>query len=408
MARTRCYRKRYRVKSKGLSKRKQKSVIKLRRTRRNKRTLRNKKTKRKSGGSTVSKVSEGSKVDPTTKDHRGSIGLPPPELPHFSGLTGKLIGEILGAKSFGSFGSVFKIVGHEDKVIKIIKNPEVFELEKASAEQINSLRDGREYFPQFHFAGKIFEGDHKNKNYIIMEKIQGSTLLSKTGSNADTELTLSMKLKIFKEICQGVDVLHKNELFHGDLKPANIMITEDGSIKIIDFTCSFKHEQSQSLDLFEKCENEYFSVPYVAPFRSKSYKKVDCLKKSDTWSLAVIFYEFLTGTNLYLQDLPKDTPEATKYKYLMNAHRRASDGNCIIEPGKKVFSISDDDGSLLYKSINTGDQTAVKESLINYDGSTEDTKKAINKFIVKLFEPYKNAGDIVSALEKDAELKKLL
>ena len=397
MARTRCYRKRYRVKSKGLSKRKQKSVIKLRRTRRNKRTLRNKKTKRKSGGS---KVSEVSKVDPTTALHRRSIGLPP-----FSGLNYELIGERLGAKSFGSFGSVFEIVGHEDKVIKIIESRKVFELEKASAEQINSLKSG--YFPQFHFAGIIeFEGDHKNKNYIIMEKIQGRTLLSKTGSDDDTKLPLSMKLKIFKEICQGVDVLHKNELFHGDLKPDNIMITEDGSIKIIDFTCSFKHEQSQSLDLFKKCENEYFSVPYIAPFRSKSYKKVDCLKKSDTWSLAVIFYEFLTGTGLYLQDLPTDTPEATKYKYLMNAHRRAPDGDCIIEPEKKVFSILDDGKQLKYKPINTEDQIDVER--LNYGESTLDTQKAINKFIVKLFEPYDNAGEIVRALETDEELKKLL
>ena len=70
------------------------------------------------------------------------------------------------------------------------------------------------------------------QSFIAMSYYNGETLKKK---NADGKLTIEQTIDILMQVGQGLKKAHENRIIHRDVKPANIMITNDGSAKIVDF-----------------------------------------------------------------------------------------------------------------------------------------------------------------------------
>lgn len=137
----------------------------------------------------------------------------------------------------------------------------------------------------------IYDCVYENGNtYVVEEYIQGKTIadiLAVEGTFTEQET-----IRIMKEVCEGLEVLHQQEpsLIHNDIKASNIMLREDGSVKLFDFDISriYKDGSSKNTRLMGTHE-------YAAPEHYGFGQSEPC---TDIYSLGVTMHEMLTGTGL--------------------------------------------------------------------------------------------------------------
>jgi serine/threonine protein kinase/Flp pilus assembly protein TadD len=121
--------------------------------------------------------------------------------------------------------------------------------------------------------------------FISMALYEGETLKDKI---AKGPIAIDEAIKITLQICEGLEKAHKNDIIHRDIKPANIFITNDGIVKILDFGLAKSKGQTQLTQM----GSTVGTVDYMSPEQATG-SIVD--KKTDIWSLGVVFYEMLTG-----------------------------------------------------------------------------------------------------------------
>ena len=139
-------------------------------------------------------------------------------------------------------------------------------------------------------------GKEGNLYYIVMELIQGKTLkeiiIEERGA-----LPWKWSLDIAKQIASALEIAHKNNIVHRDIKPHNIIITEDGVAKVTDFGIA-KAVSNSTITAFGTTIG---SVHYFSPEHAKGGFTDS---KSDLYSLGVVMYEMLTGRVPFDADTP--------------------------------------------------------------------------------------------------------
>ena len=138
-------------------------------------------------------------------------------------------------------------------------------------------------------------GHEDNVYYIVMELIQGKTL--KQIINQDGSLPWKWSVNIAIQIALALEAAHKNNIVHRDIKPHNIIITEDGVAKVTDFGIA-KAVSNSTITAFGTTIG---SVHYFSPEHAKG-GFTDA--KSDLYSLGVVMYEMLTGRVPFDADTP--------------------------------------------------------------------------------------------------------
>ncbi len=141
----------------------------------------------------------------------------------------------------------------------------------------------------------------ENTFFIVMEYVQGETLENIIAREGRLELPQALDFTC--QICNGVDYAHGQGVIHRDLRPANVLVAENGLLKVADFGTS------RFLELTAEGTTVIGSPPYMAPeqFQGKS------VFASDIYSLGVTMYQMLTGV------LPYDTPKPSEIDKLMRA-----------------------------------------------------------------------------------------
>ncbi len=120
---------------------------------------------------------------------------------------------------------------------------------------------------------------------IVMELVDGSTVQDLI---RDEKFEIEEIIRIAADIADGLDTAHVAGIIHRDVKPSNIMISESGRVKILDFGLA-KH--SEGVDL-TKSGSTTGTAAYMSPEQITG-KPVDV--RTDIWSLGVMIYEMLTG-----------------------------------------------------------------------------------------------------------------
>jgi serine/threonine protein phosphatase PrpC len=128
----------------------------------------------------------------------------------------------------------------------------------------------------------------KSRPYIVMEFLQGQTLGQVMKSVKP--MPESDALKIASRICDALQYLHENEVIHRDLKPDNIMICDDGSIRIMDFGIA-KVEGARRLT-FGKFQPAMGTPDYMSPEQVRGARGD---ARTDIYSMGAILYEMTTG-----------------------------------------------------------------------------------------------------------------
>src|SRR5947209_505009 len=127
-------------------------------------------------------------------------------------------------------------------------------------------------------------GEHEGVFYIAMEYIPGQTLAQLLAQMH--VLSAEQLVNIGAQICAGLEYAHSKKVVHRDIKPPNIMIAPDGTVKIMDFGIA---KAGASLTH----TGEVLGTPnYMSPEQVKG-KELD--GRTDLFSLGVILYEMATG-----------------------------------------------------------------------------------------------------------------
>ena len=130
-------------------------------------------------------------------------------------------------------------------------------------------------------------GEDNGSYYIVMEYIEGKhlkQLLKKRGN-----LTLTEVVDVMLQVTDGMSAAHDSYIIHRDIKPQNIMILENGLIKITDFGIAMALNSTQ----LTQTNSVMGSVHYLPPEQASGK---GATIQSDVYSMGILMYELLTGT----------------------------------------------------------------------------------------------------------------
>src|SRR4051812_93066 len=142
----------------------------------------------------------------------------------------------------------------------------------------------------------IFEfAEESNVPYIVMEFLRGTPLGARMSGTPP--LSTDDKLNVVAQLCDGLTYAHEQGVVHRDVKPDNVFILEDGSVKLLDFgiaklTSSNLTRQGDVLG----------SASYMSPEQVGGSDSVD--GRADVFSTGVMLYELLTGHKPFEADAP--------------------------------------------------------------------------------------------------------
>ena len=208
-------------------------------------------------------------------------------------LIGKIIGnryEILEEVGLGGMATVYKAKDHVLNrlvAVKVLKDE--FTTDAEFVKRFNTEAQAAASLSHPNIVS-IYDVGHEEENnlyYIVMELVQGKTL--KEIINSEGVLTWKWAVNIAMQIASALEMAHKRGIVHRDIKPHNIIITEDGIAKAV---------SNSTITAFGTTIG---SVHYFSPEQAKG-GFTDA--KSDLYSLGVVMFEMLTGKVPFDADTP--------------------------------------------------------------------------------------------------------
>lgn len=215
-------------------------------------------------------------------------------------LEGKLLGnryEIIEKVGNGGMATVYRA---EDKVlkrqvaVKVLKDEFTTDEEFIKRFEIEAQSAARLAHPNIVSIYDV--GSEDNLYYIVMELIRGKTLKEIIVEERGP-LPWKWSVNIAIQIASALEMAHKNNIIHRDIKPHNIIITEDGIAKVTDFGIA-KAVSNSTITAFGTTLG---SVHYFSPEHARG-GFTDA--RSDLYSLGVVMYEMVTGRVPFDSDTP--------------------------------------------------------------------------------------------------------
>lgn len=205
-------------------------------------------------------------------------------------LEGKILGsryEIIEKIGSGGMATVYKardLVLKRFVAVKVLR--EEFTTDNEFIKRFNTEAESAASLTHPNIVSVYDVGKEGNLYYIVMELIKGKTL--KEIIVEDGRMGWKWSVKIAKQIASALEMAHRNNIIHRDIKPHNIIITEEGTAKVTDFGIA-KAVSNSTITAFGTTIG---SVHYFSPEHAKG-GNTDA--KSDLYSLGVVIYEMVTG-----------------------------------------------------------------------------------------------------------------
>jgi len=137
-----------------------------------------------------------------------------------------------------------------------------------------------------HIVRVLDAGQDSGSYYIVMEYVQGHTLAHLIQTRG--ALPIQEAVEYTRQILQALEAAHRAGIVHRDIKPQNIMVTPEGTVKVMDFGIA-KHAAAGKMTQ----TGMYLGTPqYMSPEQARG-EKVDA--RSDPYSVAIVLYELLGG-----------------------------------------------------------------------------------------------------------------
>ena len=255
-------------------------------------------------------------------------------------------------------------------------------------------------------------GEDNGQYFIVMEYIEGKNLkdlIKKRGKLTTTEV-----VDIMSQIADGLSVAHDSYIIHRDIKPQNIMILENGMVKITDFGIAMEMNATQ----LTQTNSVMGSVHYLPPEQASGK---GATLKSDIYSMGILMYELLTGSLPYkgdnaveialkhlkeplpsireqLPDLPQSVENVIMKSAAKNPKNRYNDAREMFEDLKTCLDESrlneekyeyeypelDSDGKKFTKQVESAISVEDADDEVEVKEVTDDDIKKENKLLIIL------------------------
>lgn len=171
--------------------------------------------------------------------------------------------------------------------------------------------------------------------YLVMEYIDGRRL---DVYCAEEHLSITDRLKLFEAVCAAVQFAHQNLVVHRDLKPGNVLVTADGTVKLLDFGIARLLDADAAERSLPPTESRLMTPTYASP---EQIRGGAITVSSDIYSLGVILYELLTGRTPFAREgrtphelaqaiLEEEPPLPSSVVPKASARRLRGDLDCIV------------------------------------------------------------------------------
>jgi len=191
-------------------------------------------------------------------------------------------------------------------------------------------------------------GEEDDLYYIVMEYVHGMTL--KQYIQQHSPVHVDKAIDIMKQLTLAMSHAHQNHIVHRDIKPHNILLDEEGNVKITDFGIAM----ALSATSITQTNSVLGSVHYLSPEQARGGMAT---KKSDIYSLGIVMFELLTGrlpfsgesaVSIALKHLQSETPSLRRW----NPDIPQSVENIVLkatakDPFRRYESLEDMDDALM-------------------------------------------------------------
>ncbi|MGY1592057.1 Stk1 family PASTA domain-containing Ser/Thr kinase [Geodermatophilus sp. SYSU D00708] len=157
--------------------------------------------------------------------------------------------------------------------------------------------------------------------YIVMEYVEGQTL--RDVLRREGVLSPERAMSLSADICGALDFSHRNGIVHRDVKPGNVMITPQGTVKVMDF--GIARAVSDSAATMTSTAAVIGTAQYLSPEQARG-EGVDA--RSDVYSVGCLLYELVTGAPPFTGD----SPVSVAYQHVREDPRLPSSINPAIPP----------------------------------------------------------------------------
>ena len=261
-----------------------------------------------------------------------------------------IINKVIGTGGMSIVYSGFSMDTGEEVAIKILR-PEYLEDDEFKRRFKKESKIAQQ-LDHRNIIKTMDTGEDEGLPYIVMEYVRGNTLKDLVKERG--KLTNEEAVKIGVKICEALFYAHSNNLIHRDIKPQNVLIRENGSLKVADFGIARIQDQGT---VTLGGSNILGSVHYISPEQARG---LHITKKADIYSLGICLYEMVTG------EVPfeGDSPVSVAIKHIQEAP---------VSPRMKNHKISPALEEVILKSIK-------KEPEARYDTAFElgqDLKRAL-------------------------------
>ncbi len=138
-------------------------------------------------------------------------------------------------------------------------------------------------------------GNDGDKQFIVMEYVKGKTLKQLISSRG--ALYKEEAVSIMIQLTSAINEAHINGIIHRDIKPQNVLVKDDGTVKMSDFGIALAQDAIQ----LTQTDSVVGSVHYLAPELARGEKAT---YQSDIYALGIVFYELLVGDVPHHADAP--------------------------------------------------------------------------------------------------------